>query len=404
MTEISDTQELILTFLARALFNRDILIPDNLDWDEVYKEADVQTVLPLVYVAVSDSLPSEIKSKWQLAIYEILANNVKIIYEHKEAHRILTEGNIPYVIIKGTASARYYPIPKLRMMGDVDFVVRKEDLARTGELLEKQAFIWMEDKEHTAHHVYYRDSSIWEVHWGMSGIPTGENGIKTRELFSEIIDTAVYDESGYMIPDEFHHGLVLLIHTAEHLVNTGIGLRHLCDWAVFVEGYSDENFKDIFEEKLKACGLWRFAQLLTQLSVCYLGVSEKEWAGQDTNEIYLQNLISDIFASGNFGRKDSERINQAKLFTNQGKGTIGDVGFLRQIISTLNERAKRVLPNLRKMPILLPIGWIYVVIRHMLRIKKGARPSIHMRRMIKGASDRRDIYRKFHLFECERPR
>ena len=402
MTNISETQELVLDLLSKELFGRKISIPKNIDWDSLYKESMNQTVLPIVYSDVSEIIPSQEKAEWQQAVYQMLANNVQVLYEHKEIHKLLTEQGIPYTIIKGVASANYYPKPKLRIMGDVDFVVRESDIIRTGGLLEREGFKWVEDKEHAAHHVYHRDSSTWEMHWSMSGIPTGENGTETRKFFSEIIDTAVLDSEGYIIPDEFHHGLVMLIHTAEHLVNTGIGLRHLCDWAVFVERFSNEEFKRLFENKLKACGLWRFAQLLTQLSIKYLGATEKLWATENIDEKYLDSMMSDILAGGNFGVKDTERINQAKLYTNQGRGTVGDVGFATQLIRTMNERAKRALPIAEKISFLLPAGWVYVGIRHLLRIKRGTRPSIHVKKMFVGARERREIYKEFRLFEKEK--
>ena len=55
-------------------------------------------------------------------------------------------------------------------------------------------------------------------------------------------------EVEYMVPTAFHHGLVMLLHVAGHLINTGIGLRHLCDWAVFAAKFSDEEFCEMFED------------------------------------------------------------------------------------------------------------------------------------------------------------
>ena len=402
MEKKSENQLLILKLLANALFNKQIQLPEKIDWNGIYEESISQTVLPLIYSVLGEIIPPEEKVRWQRLIYRMLANNVQVLFEHTEVHKIFSREKIPYVIIKGACSAKYYPDPKLRIMGDVDFVVKKKDLSRAGAILEKEGFIWSEDKEHPAHYVYYKGTSTWEMHWSMSGIPTGENGKETRKLFNEIIDTAVYDPHGYIIPDEFHHGLVMLIHTARHLINTGIGVRHLCDWAVFVEKFDDTEFKDIFEDKLKACGLWRFAQLLTQLSIKFLGASEKTWAMEDVDEEYLVSMMSDIFAGGNFGRKDPERINQAKLFTNQGKGTVGDGGFIRQGVLTLNERAMLAMPIVKKIPVLMPFGWLYVGTRHLARIRRGSRPSIHIGKMVEGASRRKKIYKEFRLFEENR--
>ena len=399
MERISENQRLILKLLAKALFNKQIKLPENIEWNGICKESISQSVLPLIYAVLVEVMPLEEKAKWQRLIYRMLANNVQVLFEHKQVHEIFTREKIPYVIIKGACSAKYYSEPKLRMMGDVDFVVKEKDLTRAGDVLKKEGFIWTEDKEHPAHHVYFKDRSTWEMHWTMSGIPTGENGKNARKFFDEIIETSVYDSNGYNIPDEFHHGLVMLIHTARHLVNTGIGVRHLCDWAVFAEKFDDNEFKDIFEEKLKVCGLWRFAQLLTQISIKYLGMSEKAWAMEDVDEEYLISLMSDIFSGGNFGRKDLERINQAKLFTNQRSGTVSEEGFIRQGVTAMNERALRAMPIVKRIPVLVPFSWLYVGIRHLRRIRRGLRPSIHIDKMLEGASERRSIYKEFHLFE-----
>ena len=399
MERISDNQRLILKLLANALFNRQIELPEVIDWNEICKEGITQTVLPLIYKVLGDVMPPEEKTKWQHLIYRMLANNVQVLFEHKQVHEIFERERIPYVIIKGACSAKFYPEPQLRMMGDVDFVVKKKDLTRARAVLNKEGFIWTEDKEHPAHHIYHKGRSTWEMHWTMYGIPTGENGKNTREFFDEIIETAVYDAEGYIIPDEFHHGLVLLIHTVGHLMNTGIGVRHLCDWAVFAEKFDDNEFRNIFEESLKICGLWRFAQLLTQLSIKYLGMSEKAWAMEDVDDEYLDSMMSDIFAGGNFGRKDPERINQAKLFTNQRTGTVGSGGFIRQGVTSINERALRAMPIVKRVPVLMPFSWLYVGIRHLRRIRRGLRPSIHIDKMVEGASERKNIYKEFHLFE-----
>ena len=207
MERISENQLLILKLLAKALFNIQIKLPEKIDWNGICKEGISQTVLPLIYKVLGEVMPSEETARWQRLIYQMLANNVQVLFEHTEVHEVFSREKIPYVIIKGACSAKYYPEPGLRMMGDVDFVVKKKDLARAGAILEKEGFIWTKDKEHTAHYVYHKGHSTWEMHWSMSGIPTGENGKETRKFFNEIIETAVYDPNGYIIPDEFHHGL-----------------------------------------------------------------------------------------------------------------------------------------------------------------------------------------------------
>ena len=42
---------------------------------------------------------------------------------HTAIHTLMTQNGIPYVMLKGAASAYYYPQTFLRSMGDVDFYV-----------------------------------------------------------------------------------------------------------------------------------------------------------------------------------------------------------------------------------------------------------------------------------------
>ena len=369
---------------------------------EVLKEANSQAVLTLMKV------DKETSPDFYLLHAQNLVNNVRIDCEHTEAHRLMTETNIPYVILKGSASASYYPEPMLRTMGDVDLMIAKSDLPRADVVLRENGFHPVEKNDNECHLEYHRRtygaSSTWEVHWKPNGIPDGKEGVEIQEYLADIITSAKkhsVSDGEYMLPTAFHHGLVMLLHVAGHLINTGIGLRHLCDWAVFVAKFSDEEFCEMFEDKLKAVGLWRFAQLLTQLSVKYLHCPAKEWCGVGDDD-YLEMMMVDIMNGGNFGVKDKNRINQAKLMTNTGKGNVDDTSLLKQLFLTMNEKARRGMPITTKVPLLLPIGWIYVGGRHLVRIAQGRRPSIDVADMIAGATERKEIYKEFRLFEAEK--
>lgn len=368
---------------------------------EILNEANHQAVLTLLDIT-AEEVPD-----FYITHAQTLVNNVRVDYEHSEVHQLLTKAEIPYVILKGTSSAFYYPEPLLRTMGDVDILVDAENLQLVDDVLRKEGFCLAKHSDNIVHHAYHRKAygnlSVWEVHWSVQGIPNDIIGEQIQMYLKDIIEKAnVHDvsERAYMLPTAFHHGLVMLLHVARHSINTGIGLRHLCDWAVFAAKYSDAEFCEMFEEKLKSVGLWRFAQLLTQLSMKYLHCPYKEWCGIGEDK-YLEQLICDIMNGGNFGVKDKNRINQAKLMTNTGKGKVDDTSLLKQFFLTMNDKSRRGMPITEKVPILLPVGWIYVGGRHLWRIIRGRRPKIAVGNMISGAKERREIYKEFKLFEIE---
>lgn len=378
---MNETQKLLLRHISSALF----LLPvtEAVTEDEI-REAEAQAVVGMLPLGSDKRL------------LQLVAQNVNVKYMHSWLHVVLATAGIPYSTIKGVTSAAYYPSPILRTMGDVDFIVREEDLDRADKVMEQAGCEW-EQYLHDHHHAFHKDGITFELHWEVPGMP--EDKPEVKELLSDTIDKAEM-RNGCMQASVFHHGIILLLHTAEHMLNTGIGLRHLCDWAVFAASFSNEEFRDLFEEKLKDAGLWRFAQLLSLTSAKFLSAPKLPWMGEAEDEL-LTGVMEDVLDAGNFGVKDSERINQAKLLTDRSSRSVKRSGALRQFIKAMTEKAHFEWPPCKKHKILLPVGWGYISVRHVARIRRGERPQMHLKSMFAGAKKRRRIYQEFRLFSDE---
>ena len=383
------------------MFQRQVPDYENADWTSLLAEARSQAVFPLVFPVVGPMLPPDISSRARAVYYAHIQAGARNARSHGELHELLTAGHIPYVILKGMASAACYPDPFLRTMGDIDFLVGKGRLDEAKELLIREGFTAGAEGKHHAHLAFRRGEAVFEMHWEPNGLPDGEKGDICRGFLSDIFETAVLYETQserFLIPDDFHHGLILLLHTAKHMINTGIGLRHLCDWAVFAGRLDEQTFRGIFENRLRTAGLWRFAQILTQLSAEYLGCPPRAWAADEADRDLLESLMEDVFASGNFGRKDAERINEAKLITSGGAGGMADRSG-SALLSAFSEKAYKALPLCRKVRFLLPIGWLIAGVKHLRMIARGKRPKFRIGRTVSGAKARRKIYREFRLFQ-----
>lgn len=398
---MTDYQSTLLKILSRALFSRTITLPDT-DWIEVLKEAKSQTVTQLAdSVLDKNRFSQEEAKKWKRAASAAISDNIRIGHNHALLHKWMTEVGIPYVILKGAASASYYPIPAYRSMGDVDFLVRTEDLERAGKVLEEHGLKPWEE-EHISHIVYRGPWMHYEMHFNLAGTPYGEIGDQVREYTKDIFEKAEVKKvvSGEaVLPSPFHHGLILLLHTCHHLTGEGIGLRHLCDWAVFENSFSDAEFRGLFEDKLKAIGLWRFAQILTRVSIKYLGAYEREWAVAD--DCLTDELIEDILSGGNFGKKDQNRSMQTMLISERGKDGVGKTSMIDQALKSANSVVYHKWPAARKNKLLLPVGWVCFGTRRVFRELTGKRKKTDVRKLIGGAAERRELYSKFHLYKAE---
>ena len=403
LRSLSKTEKTILIMLSRDLFKTSRRIPEDPDWEEVYQECLRQSVPILVWNALDKTkIPVDTGERWKNTVIASAYHNLQVTWQHLLVDRLMEKGRIPYVILKGSASAAYYPAPMDRIMGDVDFLVSPADLEKAGEILKDEGFIPWEE-EHICHVVYRKDKIHLEMHFEPAGVPYGKPGELVREYMKDVMEQAreiqVQGEK-LRVPSRFHHGLILLLHTSHHLTGEGIGLRHLCDWAVFVASMTDKEFRQLFEEKLKAIGMWRFARILTQTCIRYLGCPARPWTGKEEPDLTAV-MIRDIFEGGNFGNKEEHRKQEAYLISNRGKDGVGKHTFLWQMAASMNEVVRTNMLAARKFPVLLPLGWAFYGGRYWIRMMKGQRPKLHPREILEGASARRKIYRRFRLFERE---
>lgn len=398
--KFNDTQRLLFDLCGNTLFDKEIIVPPQIDLSAITKEALKQTVLPLAYIPLKKySLNnSDTESKFS----SILSQNIRVEYAHVEIHELLSKANIKYVILKGVASAAFYKEPLLRTMGDIDILVSSENISKADLLLKSIGYQIINDINSDDKHIEYKRKGgiVCEMHRSVNGVPQNKTRDIVNKYLIDIFNTTVeYKTSNgsCIVPSTFHHGVVLLLHTANHLTNEGVGLRHLCDWAVFVNSLSNDEFVDLFEAPLKDMGLWRFAQLLTICCEKYLGIDKKQWAGE-AEESLIGNIIADILTGGNFGYKDKDRYGQIKYISDREANKVSDKGTFSQLLSSINAKAKTEYKFAKKCKLLLPIAWLAVVFNYLILVLTRKRKLDNIN-TINSAKHRQSLYNEFKLFE-----
>lgn len=410
---MNDIQSLLLQVIGAALFGKKApTVADN-QILPLISESKAQAVFPLLFSVLDGQLQEKLTperySEQNEDFFRYAIAGTQNFAEHSELHELMTANEIPYVVMKGYASAMYYPEPSLRSMGDVDFLVRPEDLEKAGKVTESIGFTIDHGEEDDGIHIaYHRDPmSIWELHRTVNGIPGGEIGEKIQAEIDKAIAMAELvnqDDVICRVPDKLHHGLIMLLHTASHLTSEGVGLRHLCDWVVFASSLSDAEFRSVFEKKLKNFGLWRFAQVLTLLGINYLGAPKRVWAleaveSHKVDDDTLEGLMSDILSGGNFGTKDMNRYREIKYISDRGERTVSSGGIIRQGMRTMNQKVRTDYKTIGKHKILYPIGYIAEGGKYVGLLITGKRKSSGTKQMLKEAAERKKIYSSLKLFQ-----
>lgn len=379
--------KVIFDLLGEALFNKNADIT-NVNVDDIFREASIQEVSPIIYGVLKKKnvFNSENEEQWKKSLNKRIAKGNGIFITHAIISNIFQD--IEHTTIKGVASAKYYSEPFARIMGDVDVIVK--DLEKAKEILINRGFEFKPIGEGLWHIEFKKRNVSVELHHRIHGIP--DNNEEIEKLFFDLYEKAEKYPTVFgdiTVPSDFHHGLILLLHMHGHLNSSGIGLRHLCDWAVFVNKFSEEEFADIFEHKLKNIGLWRFARIISQ-ACTVIGLDYKNWMGE-REEDFLEFIISDVVASGNFGRKSEERNTVLSFVPKdiENKSTPA-LQYLKHGIKSIYS----MWPTVKKHKILLPFAFIVYCFRILFRLFKGESKLYNL----KEGYERREVFKELKCF------
>lgn len=412
LASLQPEEKALLALLRRALMGErqeDSECLKAADWDAVFSEASRQTVLPLVVEAASE-LPKWIKPDQNklspfghAAIFQV-ANHERLLAAQDNLLAQFKAQSIPCVILKGASAAFQYPRPELRVMGDIDVLVNRSDLDRAADALRRFGFI-EQVEDHAQHITFFKDSICVELHYCVSTYPKNRAGEVIENLMRSWLSDAIPRTMGqheFHALSNAHQAVSLLLHMQYHITGSGLGLRQVCDWAVFVQHIDEGEWLQDIQPVLKRCGLLRFSQIITATCFRYLGLPQGKctWYADVPSALCL-DLMLDFFASGNFGRKDPSRLTSSFLLSDRDPQSAGRIS-LTEAVRKLNQNAYLHYPQIKKLPALLPLMWVWLPVRYLFRNRKSKNVSEIMKGSLSGARKRSSLYSQFRLFEVDK--
>lgn len=373
----------------------------GVDWAQVMQESIQQAVCPLVFEAASayqTSIPSEVYERWFATAYTYLRNAHGAFRSQQHLTEMMTRMDYPFIILKGTAAAAYYPDPEQRCFGDVDFLIDPIQREAVETTLAADGYE-RSGADHVCHVVYRKKCEHLEMHFEIAGIPFGEAGERVRAYINGAEKRSVTQTVGgieFPAPQPRDHALILLLHMQQHMLGEGIGLRHLCDWGIFVSRTEAEPFweTDVLP-LLRVIGLETYAAAMTKTSAMFLGTACPAWA-QLVDEGICGGVMADIFSAGNFGRKNELHAASRILVSESGKA-LSRYGMVGNLANTLHTIVLKRHPIVKKLPILYPFMYVYRAVRYGMLCLFGKRLSLTAR--VPYAIQRRNLYTQLKVFE-----
>ena len=325
--------DLFFELLQVSLGTREKLsrVPSDALWGELFEESFRQAITGVMFSGI-EGLPKEQKPTVDLLLEWI--GETQIIEEttkmHQQRARELTEcflnAGFRSCVLKGVGTGLLYPHPLRRQCGDIDIWVdgrRKDVMAWLRTQCEIGHREW--------HHVeakLFEDVDV-EVHFYPIWLYNPFYNRRLQRWFRKRKKDQMKErdheshesfELGFGYPTAEFNVVYSLVHTFHHLMDEGVGLRHVIDYFYIIrkfhtesKGHTDSTESTENKENteivaaLQRFGLMRFlgAMMYVMKEACgmaseYLLCKPDEKAGKF--------LLDEIMLAGNFGHYDARIV------------------------------------------------------------------------------------------------
>ena len=313
MKEIETTY---LALLRAGLWDEKGRVEGDIDWKGLMALAKRQSTTALICHAAlqleGNVVPAALQPKMQAFL-------LKTINAHASMNRAIAsivtrlhEQGIDSVLLKGQGVASYYPTPLLRQCGDIDLYVedyaaacdsiRTEDGGRKtedegrktedeGRKTEDEGrktedggrrTLALGRSEATDKHTEFDlgGGLSLEIHEYTETLDDARQNA-AYQAFSDDGTTndlvpIVFNGISVMTPEDTFNAFYIFHHLWHHTIGLGMGLRQVCDWAVFLRTHAGQLDTKRLKMYLSELGLMDQWQVYGSLIVQYLGVKADE--------------------------------------------------------------------------------------------------------------------------------
>lgn len=318
-------QKQFFALVQSGLWDTDIdtsLFDPETDWQQLYQAAKVQALLGITFDGMQ-KLPQELRPKrelylrWCNALLLIEKNNHILNKELANVYALYRDNQIEPVLLKGQGVAQNYRNPLHRQCGDIDLYIGPKNYEKANKLLRKESTSEHEENfKHTC--IHWHDVDI-ENHRILSQL---SSPVANRSFQQEIAKWHGSDSCRCLeiegcratLPPLSFDVAYVLVHSALHFLNEGIGLRQVCDWANMLHAHREDLDRKETAKLLQQWGLSKAARIFGVVAVKYLGLPAEDLPIPFTEKDLATGewLLDDIWQGGNFGKYDQKRKQRPK--------------------------------------------------------------------------------------------
>lgn len=334
----------VISIINAALSGGAPTLSGELDLRRLYGFSKAMQITPLIVAGLehtsgafdSDDGKRLVKSAVAYSFYsEMQDYEITTIKKHFDA------AGIEYLLLKGTVLRSIYPRKEMRLMSDADILIKEEQYAKISDIMTSLGYTEKLESDHEL--VWNKDGKVHiELHKRL--VPS-----YNKDYYAYFGDgwrlATVRDGSEWkMSPEDCF--VYIFVHYAKHYRDGGIGVKHVCDFYLYMNKYPSLDWKYI-EKELSSLQLLRFWQNTKKLIDVWFGGYEC-----DEKSAFLTHKI---FSGNAYGTAEAHLLSQGLKISKKSKNVRMKRLFMSIFpsYSTMQQKYR----FLRKAPFLLPFAW-----------------------------------------------
>lgn len=292
----------------------------EIDWSEVIRLAAAQGVLAIAWdglqALIAQKMIPDNEQPSREVLLRWLANvdSIEKSYARQKAaiHKLASFYNrngFEVMLLKGYGLSLCYPTPEHRPCGDIDIWLYGRQQEADALLHKTHGVKINEDKHH--HTTFTVNGILVENHYDFINVHSHASNVELEHELKELAgdpqrEKIEIDGAQITLPSSDFNALFLLKHSAAHFAAIEVGLRHICDWAMFVRAYGAKVDWARLNRTAERFNMHRFLSAINRICVEKLGVDEALFGGNISSDKALTDRILSDILSPEFNEEQPE--------------------------------------------------------------------------------------------------
>lgn len=278
------------------------------DWERLYSQAKRQTVSGVVLQALGmlpDSLlpPYGLLLRWVARAHGIETSHARMGEALSSLLAAMGEAGLSPVLQKGHAVARFYPVPPLRVSGDIDLYFPECDRHRADAVA---ASMGAQVRQTSDGGSCYRLGGVdVEHHSSLIQLSSPFRRRALRRLLQQegTVAATLGGSLSAPVPTPLAELLMVSVHIMRHCLGAGIGLRHFCDYAVAYAALMPSIGTERYTAACRSLGVLRWTDVLHAFINTFLAPPSGPLPvlGRGASDGAVRRLAAMVLEGGNFG-------------------------------------------------------------------------------------------------------